>query len=461
MAQRTGLLLAFALLTSSAGCAVRLVAPQPDPGGLKPVRVAARPSHVAVVARLAHTQVAALVDTLTVQPVDLGQQVQFAGWKLHIERAGKVTVRADNDRLCVAMPFSGAGRIEVVGKTLERALRAELDACAELKLAPGAVLTLVRPTAAVRVGGRVVGGMTQVLYDALEHHLRAVVSPQLLRATTELRIPLTDALEPLLIALDRPRELADGACLKLRPERVRLGQPEVDPTQVRLAISAVTRPTVERPCAPPSPPQKPVLEVVEELDHPMTELDLPIGVAVRELREPLLAELRKAGRIRHAGGWVEVTDVTLHTAAGAVLARATVIGETEMRLFGLGWTREVGGQVTLWGVPGVTEQFVGVDKVELAVDTDDAVTDLVASLRASDLRASVQRRLRWPRADLEKQAAKLLTGLAAPLKVGDQSLPVRIETRALTIESARANADRVEVQVHFEGQIVIGSTRRR
>jgi hypothetical protein len=51
-------------------------------------------------------------------------------------------------------------------------------------------------------------------------------------------------------------------------------------------------------------------------------------------------------------------------------------------------------------------------------------------------------------------------GLAQPLDVDGQKLPVRIEIKQLAVERVRAAGQRLEVLVRFVGQILVGATDR-
>ncbi len=449
-------------LVMSAGCAIHLRAPEPDVGRPKAVAPAPKEAHIAVVARLSNVRLAAMLNRITVKPIEMGRDATLASWKLKIRREGDSKVRASQEHLCLELPFVGEGHVAWLGKRLRHVVRAAVSVCAQPELTPEGNLRLRKPTTSVRLRRQTIARTTAILYDQLEAVLKAQVGPLLSRELAKKSISMVEVLAPIHEGLTRPMKLPDGACLKLRPGLLRLARPEVDPTHVRLALSVLARPTIERPCVPEPPSKDQIrLQVVPRLRHPQTRLRLPVGVALGGLQKELSGKLKAMGRIRTKDGWVEVTGLTLKTARHVVLAKAAIRGEVKSRWLGMDWRREVSGDVLLWDRPTAGPKWVGLRQLKLMVQSDDALADLAVAMRRDGLVEIATRQLRWPRSDVDKRARALVTGLARPLTFAGERIPLSIDTRRLELVAVSAHQGRIEIDFDFAGYVVLGDTRRR
>ncbi|MSP93395.1 MAG: DUF4403 family protein [Myxococcales bacterium] len=446
-------------------CALHLRAPEPDPRADRPVAPADRASHVSAVARVPFAWLASMVERQTGQPIRRSERAGFADWSLDIGRDGPVTVRAADDRLCLALPFRGEGRIATPLGALQRPFAALVELCAVPRLEPGGALRLDRPVATVRLERPEVGGPGKVLADIAAEHLQAFAADQLAAAVAQLRVPADDVLGPVLRSLDQSLALGDGACVRLRPSEVRLAQPGVDADAVRMSASLVCLPTVEQPCARGAqrPMRPPPIEVVDELQHPLTHLTLPIGVGLERVESEVAAALQRSGRIAVGAGWVEVKGVRLHTARGALLVRAAVVGEVHDRVLGLfPVTRQVVGEVALWGKPLVdaTTGALSVEDLQVDLATDDTWLGLAVALQRSQLHAVLTRHLRIDPRQIDAMVRQAVEGLGRRgVRLGAAGdLPVRVDVQRAHVVAVHAVAGRLELVVAFEGRIVIGST---
>jgi len=449
-------------LAICSGCAIHLQAPEPDLGRPPPLAPAPERSHISVVARLAHARLAAMVDGVRIEPIELGRDATLASWKLRVERKGRARVRAEGARLCLTLPFEGVGSVSWMGKRLAHKMPADVTVCARPELAADGRLRLRRPKAAVRLGRRTIARSTAILYEQLEDMLRARVGPMLSREVGKVAMPLVDVLRPVREALARPVPLPDGACLKLRPGQLRVGAPDVDPGFVRWSVSVIARPTVERPCtAGLARPSDIDLKVAPGLVHPQTRLRLPVGIALAAIEGELARKLKAKGRIRTQQGWVQITDLKLATSGSAVLAKAAIQGEVISRWLGMDWHRKVSGNVLLWGRPEAGKEKIGLQKIHLAVQTDDALADLAVALRRERLQEIARAHLLWPRRSVESRARRLLAGLAKPLKISGQHVPLKVTTHKMAIAGVRAQKGRIEIDFDFVGYLVLGDTARK
>jgi len=98
--------------------------------------------------------------------------------------------------------------------------------------------------------------------------------------------------------------------------------------------------------------------------------------------------------------------------------------------------------------------------VQLDLRTADGLTQLGAALKRARLTETVEKKLQVSRYFLENQARAALLDVGKGLELAGHHIPVRIDTETLQLETARALAGRLEVQVRFVGQIVIGDTNR-
>ena len=450
----------FAVLTLSS-CALHLRAPDLDVGADRPVAPATEPSHLAAVVRLPLPVVAALVEQQVTEPIERTEKVGPMTWTLQVARQGSIVARSDGGNLCFDVPFRGTGTVTALGGKLERKLDAHIGLCAVPHLGPRGVLTLNDVTVRVQVAHSDLGPLTKPLFDGLAAQLEQVAGRQLIDYLKTLEIPANQAWAPLTAMLSRDIALPQGACLRLRPQALELGQPEVDPSALRLSVHVTALPTVEQPCAkvPPSLASVPVT-VSGDLQHPPTRLLLPVGIGLEKLGEEVGKSLHALGRIETGNGWLEVQGVRLGTARDVLVVRAQVKGEVRDSVLWIPYHRAVDGEVLLWGVPQLDETVVRLASVQMDLRTDDGLTELGAALKRARLTEIVEKKLQVPRALLERQAREALLDIGKGLEFAGQRMPVRIDTETLQLEKARAMAGRLEVQVRFVGQIVIGDTNR-
>jgi len=455
-------LLTIFSLVSLCSCALHLRAPDLDVGAVRPVAPASEVSHLAAVVRLPLPVVAALVDQHVTEPIERTENVGPLTWTLHVTRQGQITARAENETLCFDVPFRGTGTVTALGARLERRLDARIGLCAVPHLGPRGVLTLRDVTVRVQVAHSDLGALTRPLFDGLAAQLEHVAGTQLIEYLKTLEIPAGEAWAPLIAMLAHDVAMPGGGCLRLRAQTLELGQPDVDPNALRLSVHVTALPTMEQPCAHAMAPTLPsvTVTVAQDLQHPQTRLLLPVGIGLGILGDEVGKALRALGRIETEDGWLEVQGVRLDTAGHALVLRAQVRGEVRDTLFWIPYRRAVDGEVLLWGVPQLDATSVRLASVQLDLRTADGLTQLGAALKRARLTETVEKKLQVSRYFLENQARAALLDVGKGLELAGHHIPVRIDTETLQLETARALAGRLEVQVRFVGQIVIGDTNR-
>ena len=452
----------FVAVHSLTGCAIHLRIPRADPGAARAVTPAVVESHIAVVARLSHAQLGAIFDRVAIAPIEAGQDSPIASWKVRVQRAGKATVSGARGRVCLRQPLRSAGHVKVLNRRLEHQVAAHLMVCGLPVVTEDGMLRLGDAQATVHVDRQTVARRTAIVYEQIEAIIAQQISPALSAAVADAAVPLASALAPLRQALALPVALPGGACLKLRPDQIRLGRPEVDPGHVRLTASVRARPTVELPCALGSAPLQPLaLKITPGLRHPLATLRLPVAVAVTDQREAVRKLLRGAGRIETRSGWFEVHDVSLGTGDGHLVATLQVRGESRSRWLGMGWRRQIDGEVALWGRPAVGPTHLGVQDMQVTLDSGDLLADLSAAMQRQGLNKAMAAKLRWPKADLNARARTMLARIARPLQVGGDQIPIRIDTRKFGVVGARAAGGQLIFDFDFEGHVVVGDVKRR
>ncbi len=436
------------------GCTHHVRAPTPDRLGTAPVPPAPRDSELLVAARLSYGTLSALVDAARVAPYTTGQRSPLATWRLSAQQLPGAVVRSDANRVCVQVPFAGAGLIELMGRSLKRTVQAQVEVCATPRLNPDAVLSLRDPAVRVTTEAGRVALNSRVLVTALSGWLNDKAGPAVARRLTTLRVPLRPKLAPLAERLTRIVDLGQGACLRPRASEIIVGQPAVEPHALRFAAVIRGRPSVELPCGrdlrPPSAPHVAAALTVEQRP---TRLSFPVAVSLATARAALLKALAKP--IRWRGGAVRVTDVTLTTSAGAVLARLHIDGHATTRVWGIESRRDVRGEVLIWGRPTIRDGRAGLTDVRLVVELDDALAELGVALRRSALQTTVARHLSLPTRTVTQRAQALVARLGAALKVKGVPVPVRVDTRRLQATAARALPGWLVVDVDFEGWVVL------
>lgn len=455
------------LLLLATGCALHLRAPDPDLPTSRPLPPSREVSYLAAVARLPLSTLSGLLEREALAPLRFADRAGFIAWSYDVQRAGPVHARAQDGVLCFMVPFHGSGKVSALGGQLERALDAVVDVCARPRLSPSGQLTLQQPAVRVALDRVDFGGPARPLLDTLSAKLESVAGKQIADFVRNLKIPVGDYVTPTTAALYQSVPLTQGACLQLRPLSLRLAQPEVDPNTLRLAFSIATQPTIQAPCGPPTPPQRLPMVVDEDLHHPETTLTLPVAIGLQTVRDEVLAQLLALGQIQLAGngdpsqGWIQVTGLRLDSAGGALLARAQIRGEVRDSFLFVPYTRQVDGEFLLWGVPQINDRFIELGKVEVDLATDNRLNALGAALQRQHITEILAKKLRIPRAQIEGQARQALATLGQGVTVAGQRMPVRIDTRSLTLDEVHASGQRLEVVVRFVGQVVVGETARQ
>ncbi len=456
--------LTLVYLTLVSGCAVHLRAPEPDLRDQAPLRPSAQPSNIAAVARIPYATVAALVEAQLPAKLAGTEKLGMVDATWQVWRDGAVGAHADQrGRLCFDVPFGGKGEMAAFGQRLDRELRAQIQVCAQPVLDGQAVLRLKEVDARVLIDRNSLGGPLQLLLDAVAGRLQQVASEDLTRRIQDLSVPTPDALAPVQATIRKPIDLGQTSCLKLRPQQAWLAQPGIDPTALRIGAAVQALPTVERPCTAQdsSGAGRLAVGVVPHLEQPKTALWLPMATGIEVIEEQVQNAVTAMGRIDTPQGWLQVGKVKLSTSRGNLLVRAAIDGQVRDSVLFIPIQRRVKGEVLLWGVPKVDASGVHMDDLQLDLQSDDALVDWVASLKRSDLVKIVASKLAIKKEKIDADAQRALASLGQGVVVSGVRLPVRVDTELLELQQVSAVGQRLEVLVHFVGQVVVGDTNAR
>lgn len=461
MRHHLALVAAVAWSMVTGGCAVLLRAPTPDALQVRPVAAPTSLGSLSMSVRLEAATLSGWLDDLTARPAHYGQAAAMVGrWSLDIRRHGEARVWADGDRLCVALPFEGDGKIEVLGQRLQRAVQAGLRVCARPRVRPDAQLTLTDVVIGVELDRSRVELATRVLVETMARHLGDVVAKATQGRIEALAVPIAPLVRPRLATLQRPIDLGEGACLRVRPERVWIGQPVVEDAALRLPLRLDARPSAELPCAQQQEPSNGEVAIAGDPDLRVIDLRLrlPIGVTLQSIEPAVARELTARGRLPlQDGGWAEIAGVRLDGAGDAMLIRAQMRGALRGHVLGLiPVQRDVRGEVLFWGRPTLRGDHVELDTPALEVRSDDRVTDLVAAMQREKLAAATAKASRVPTAPLLRRAEAMLERLGKGVDVAGHHLPIRVDRKSLQLVSARAVDGRLVVEAEFSGHLVIG-----
>ncbi len=462
--------IALKLLTVSlllGGCALHVRAPDPDLPANQPLAPSNEISNFAAVARLPLPMLAALLEKQALTPVAQADRTMLLAWSYQVERSGRVAAREQSGSLCFLVPFHGSAQVVALGGTLRKELDVAVDVCAKPRLSPSGIMTLQNPAVRVALDRVDFGGPAKPLLDNLAEKLEKYAGGQIATFIRTVQVPVGDYVTPTSSALYKPLPISDGACLQLRPLALRVAQPEVDPEYLRLALSIATQPTVEMPCGPAQMPKALPMAVDDELKHPETTLVLPIAVPLSQVRTQVLERLHALGRMplggkdKPDGGWVEVTDLKLISAQGALLVRAQIRGELVDKFLFIPFSRKIDGEFLVWGVPKVGPKDIELTHVQVDLQTDDKLNSLGAAIKRQEIAEIIAEKLRIPRSQIEGQARQVLASFSNGISVAGEKLPVRIDTRQLEISQVQTVGQRLEVLVRFAGFVVLGDTARR
>lgn len=461
-------LLPLLLVLAASACTLHVVAPEPDVRTLQPVEPAPETSFIAAVARLPLMQLAGLVERYGMPPIHRLGDAGPVHWSLDVARGGIVTPRADNGALCLLVPFRIVARAQALGANLDKTLTADIDLCARPTLAANGDLQLEGVVARVNLQNLNWPGPLSMLSGEAVNALQNMAGRQLADFVSKVRLPVSSAVAPMANALNKPMPLQQQACLKLRAQGINASQPDVDPSALRLAIVVAALPTVEQPCvalADAVAPPPLTIHVMRDLVVPETRLLLPIGVSLEAVQAQTEKQLITGkplplGQAGEDRGWIQLDGIRLDSAKGALLMRVRVHGEIADKFLWIPIHRKIEGEFIIWGVPEVTPTEIHLTDVHLDMQTDDRLVELAVALKKADLTAQIAAQVRIPRDSIESQARAAVMGMAQPLDVDGQKLPVRIEIKQLAVERVRAAGQRLEVMVRFVGQILVGATDR-
>lgn len=457
----TWLYLGLATLALAPSCAaLQIRPPGEDLVDTTPVRPASRPSHLAAVLRLSHVQSGRLAESRFPEQVGGAEQFGPLAAKWTVRRTGSLAVSADpRPRLCFDAPFAGKGALHAAGGSLDHELQARLRVCARPALDGQGVIRLADPDAQVTIQRETVGGPVAALKDAVARKLQDIAAREVTQKLTTLSVPVQGILAPIEALLARPIRVGQDACLKLRGQQLEVAQPQIDPSALRFGAALVALPTFERPCIEAAPTTRPsplAIVVAPRLSSSETVLELPVGLGVDTLTPMAQSAVDQLGKIETAQGWLQVGKIALTTAMGRLVVRAQVRGEVRDTVLFVPIRRNVVGEVLLWGTPQLQGDFIVLPDLELRMVSDDKLVELAAALEHSALVANLRKRLRLPRAKFDAEARKALDGVAQHIALGNEKLPVTVETSELTLAEVSAAGQRLEVLVRFRGQVIIG-----
>jgi hypothetical protein len=457
------------MLSTATGCAIHLVAPTPDVGraGVVPP---APTSGLAIVAVVGEAELTSWLTGVTSAPAHFGQSSAIVGsWSLDVARSGKAHAYGRDDEICFDLPFTANGQLEVFGRRLDRALQARVLACAVPRLRANASLAFDSPHVTFHLDGARMEMSSKILATTFGRYLADVAAPAIQAALDHAAVPMAERLQQAAAPLFATVDLGQGACLRLRPQRLVIGQPVVEGRGLRLPSQLDIRPTVEAPCVGASDaagrrpePTAETLPVVASPDLRIqkTRLVLPIGVATEQLTASLAQGLRTSGRLRFDRGWVEIVDARLDTAGGLLLVRARVKGELQGKVLGLvPWRRAIDGEVLIWGLPHVQDGVISLADPKLDVRSDDDVGEVAVALQRDGLTKRTAALLRIDTAPMLRQAEATIATMARGLKLGTTVLPIRAVQASLAVERVRGVGGRVVVDVVFVGHIVVGGVQ--
>jgi hypothetical protein len=152
-----------------------------------------------------------------------------------------------------------------------------------------------------------------------------------------------------------------------------------------------------------------------------------------------------------------VLSVQLQTSQGKLLARLDVQGEVQTSFLWIPWTKQVRGQVLVWGLPKVTPAGISIQDLQLDVRSSDDLVEWVAGLKRSELTQILQAQLKLDRSVLDAAGRSALSTYAKELDTGRLRLPLQVTTEELTLQQVEAKGQRLVAHLRFVGQIRVGA----
>ncbi len=442
------------------GCASHLQVPPADLADPAAVPPAAATSYLAATALLRHAELVQLLEPQLPATVRGSQSLGPARLSYSVGRSAPVHLYGDADgRLCVQQFLHGAGEAQMLGQNLSQRLQVQVLACARPVLDGPHSLRLGKPVVSVLLDRSGLTGVVGSLLDFVGSDVQRQAGQWAITALANVRVPTGDLTGPLLQRLQQPILLPMQACLQLRAQSVLIAQPIVTGQGLQMAVSVAAKPTVEQPCQPAPLPAATALPmaVTPQLVAPKTWLTLPVGVALETLRKPLEQALVTRGKVVMDGGWARVLSVQLQTSQGKLLARLDVQGEVQTSFLWIPWTKQVRGQVLVWGLPKVTPAGISIQDLQLDVRSSDDLVEWVAGLKRSELTQILQAQLKLDRRVLDAAGRSALSTYAKELDTGRLRLPLQVTTEELTLQQVEAKGQRLVAHLRFVGQIRVGA----
>jgi hypothetical protein len=352
-------LLSMALAAQACGTAGQPKRPTTNtsraPAELGPAPVT---TEVVGVGRIPFSTIVAAVGTNLFAPVAVTNKATIGSWSCELTQSSAPTIRADAEQLVVSVPVMGSARLSI-GKTkhLNQVFMHAVIARVKPVLQGTAVRFEVDSVTTRPKAGPM--GKAAGFLHAESAKLLADLPVAALRGRFDtIELQLSNSVFPAPLYGHQPITVADNACLTLRPSRIVVTRVSVDPSNLRLAASVPSEPTLTPRCptgqAGPHnarAPSKALLSVNENRTAQMTQLTVrvrtavPAGAATRlDIAHAGALVLQRVESLNRRAEQPARTWPTRLTQATAKILSQTVIGDQ----------LEIDARVAGWLVVGET-----------------------------------------------------------------------------------------------------------
>ncbi len=206
-------------------------------------------TEVAGVARVSFDAVANALGEAIFQSVEVTNKATIGSWRCWVGQQGKPRLQADRGRLAVTINVRAQSELTAYTKRLTKTTQRTIKAWADVRLTnKGIVFEPARVE--VNQRERPLGKAAAFLYDETTKLLQGPPLAALRRQLSELRLPLKPSTWPAPLWRRGGIELTgpQQGCLELQPTAVTVSRVVVDPSNLRLALSATSRPLLATTC---------------------------------------------------------------------------------------------------------------------------------------------------------------------------------------------------------------------
>ncbi|MBP47046.1 MAG: hypothetical protein CMH53_03825 [Myxococcales bacterium] len=235
-------------------------------------------------------ELACLWKEIQLPTLQIKKMSPLARWELSASLSAPCDATFNQGKICWRFSLSGQGKVEVMGRFVDRPVKGDLTLCAKPRLSPTGVLMWTAIQTQSRVQRGAIALTTAILLKTTAKWLDRAVTEQLTKAVSQARRPISSELQHALKALHTPLQLANSKCWLWRPSEALVSQPVADPQGLRIAARIRVRPGPSSKCQPVSQPLT-SLDFALSVPQKPAQLTLPVSVPSADVLQAIQSQI--------------------------------------------------------------------------------------------------------------------------------------------------------------------------